>query len=306
MHYPCVLAISLLVVPAALASRVSHGDEISIAPSPLSRIAADLTDADPEQRTEFARIAVEEMIAEYAAVASEARGDSSPRRASRRARWSSAVETYVSQLRQALRGLENWEPVTVAPSDGNAVHLKIGDQPLIVTGPRLDRPDGLAWRILERYCSLAICPDTTFDGIAAVPLPHGVWSYGEGQGPTVSTPQGVHCVFRDLSNRVNKELFCRGLVRDLGTLERALQRTGDLGFPVEWQHLEISRGVDGEKQTVRVNGRGDYLRLSLPILLSVPELREDALRWVESRLTHRRAQLLVADADRFVGGGNSD
>jgi hypothetical protein len=170
----------------------------------------------------------------------------------------------------------------------------------------LDRPDGLVWRIVERYCALALCPEDGFDGPAAAPLPHGVWSYGEDQGPTLSTPQGVHCVFADLSNRLRKELFCRGLVRDLETMASALLAASGLGFLVDWSKIEIARSVEADRQTVTVNALGDYLRLHLPVLVRVPALRDDALQWVRRRVSSRPASWLVVDADRFLGRGGLD
>jgi len=275
------------------------GRELPTRPTVLVSLVEGLQSASVADRATFVRVALQEMVYEYEAVLGSAPTRARPQ-SDRQIAWNRATADYLSRLRQTLRNVDEGMPVEIALSGRRLVQVLVAGEPIIIAGPIIDHPDEMERRIVELYCVEAFCPSTA-SGIGRVGLPpRVVWSFGDDRVATLSTTDGVHCQFRDASDRWLKERACVGLTREMRELARALQDAGASGFQVDWRGLRMRPGGPNDLARVELNDRGDFVRLLLPGLSRLWVWPTEVSDWLRYRTMDRTYQLVLADADRLL------
>ena len=275
------------------------GREVLTRPTLLVSLVEGLQSAPAAARAAFVRIALGEMVLEYESVLDSAPTQARPQ-SDRQIAWNRATADYLSRLRQALRNADEGLPVEIGLSGRRSVQVLVAGEPIIIAGPIIDHPHEMERRIVEQYCLEAFCPSTA-SGIGRVGLPPRlVWSFGDDRVATLSTTDGVHCQFRDASDRWLKERACVALTREMRELARALQDAAGSGFQVDWRSLRIRSGGPNDLARVEINDRGDFVRLLLPELSRLWVWPPEVSDWLRYRSMDRTYQLVLADADRLL------
>ena len=104
----------------------------------LERTVAYLQDAPAAQQTDFAIVALAELVAVYMAEADLARAGSAQAQGSPRAGllgWSVAVDEYANQLLLVLDELEQGQPVTLRPGQPGPAVVTVAGQVVILGHP---------------------------------------------------------------------------------------------------------------------------------------------------------------------------
>jgi hypothetical protein len=278
------------------------GREVPVTPTLLVSLVEALPLSSPEDRSIFAESALQEMVAAYeTALEPDHRGGSSESRAARQRSWSYAAEAYLGYLRRVLDTVQQGAPVEVQLDGRRSVQLLVGDEPIIVTGPNLEHPEAMERRIAERYCAEALCPSDVTESVRYELPPQRVWSFGDDRAATLSTADGIHCRFRDASDRRLKEQACLNLVRELGVLANALRDARTAGFGVDWDRLQVPPAPRGELTRVVINPRGDYVRVALPTVSRLGAWPPEASDWLRYRSADRTYQWVLEGADGLLG-----
>ena len=302
------IALVLLCAPAALIPSSgwaqNTGREVLTRPTILVSLVEGLQSAPAADRAAFVRIALREMVLEYESVLDSAPTKARPQ-SDRQIAWNRATADYLSRLRQALRHADQGLPVEIALSGRRSVQVLVAGEPIIIAGPIIDHPDEMERRIVQQYCLEAFCPSTA-SGIGRVGLPTRlVWSFGDDMAATLSTTDGVHCQFRDASDRWLKERACVALTREMRELARALQDAGSSGYQVDWRRLRLRPGGPNDLARVEINDRGDFVRLVLPELSRLWMWPPEVSDWLRYRSMDRTYQLVLADGDRLLADPGS-
>jgi hypothetical protein len=278
------------------------GREVPVTPTLLVSLVEALPLASPEDRSIFAESALQEMVAAYeTALEPDHRVGASESRAARQRSWSYAAEAYLGYLRRVLDTVQQGAPVEVQLDGRRSVQLLVGDEPIIVTGPNLDHPEAMERRIADRYCAEASCPSDVAEFVRIELPPKRVWSFGDDRAATLSTADGIHCRFRNASERRLKEQTCLNLVGEMGALAGALRDARSAGFTVDWGGLRVPPAQGGELSRVVLNPRGDYVRLALPTVSRLGAWPPEASDWLRYRSADRTYQWVLEDADGLLG-----
>jgi len=275
--------------------------------SPMARLARELQTAGASERVDFAAVALEEMHAAYRAEADALRRELM-RLPDRRSglRWLSATTAYAERLRSLAEGLSSETPVRVIPGPAAQVQLLVDGALVIVEGPRIGQPDRLERQVVERYCRRHPCrleaslPPPERAPTSAPPRARdGLWSFGEGHGPVLTTEDGLEFRFARAAELKRKREIGAHVVGELRALARALQRARAYGIPVDWETFEVVL-LAGEREQVVLNRDGEYLLLRLPMLAGAPALLRQARPWLRARAQGRSHHQTFANAERLI------
>ena len=240
---------------------VKIGERLEV--SPLIQLARLLQNAGYGSRIEFVLVALEEMSAAYKAEAHAIDVSAAADRATRNhfARWRLATLEYARSLDQLGDSMRRTSNVEILIDPQNLLRLNIDDRPVIIAGPRIDEPQVLARRIVERFCRAKPCSRLTESGppqtAADIAEVFATWSFEQGKFPTLQTRDGLHFSFRSAADLGDKKQACLTLIKELRVLSTNIRysRTRNLGG------LERDQGASTDRQQVATCGAQPGRRL---------------------------------------------
>src|SRR5581483_8598010 len=196
-------AVALLLATALCAAvtaqetgaRAASGDvrkRSDAAAEALARIGRTVQAGDTDLRRDFARIALEEMIAAYQSEADQALIPPAEQPKHGRRPRANQPKSPAEMERLDAAG-----DVQVLAGEGRALRLLIGATTVVVSGPRINEPQLLAAPIVRRAClELSICDAQ--EGVAVeetFPIGAGQWSFAQDQGAVLQIKPGLKFVF---------------------------------------------------------------------------------------------------------------
>jgi hypothetical protein len=292
----------LLVLPALDVSATGRGVGAGgPAPTRLATLAAALEDADEFARTDFAAIALDEMLEAYA--------------------------DEVNRARAGVRGRPRAQPGALGGRGGGLGGAAPGARRCGGAGRRGAgagrrgrhggtvgggsagrgrRPAhlGAGWsggahlRALLRVSSLRAAPAGSAGSeggslserrgrppVGERPSPYGTraashWSFADREGPSFVTADGLEFRFHDVSRLNEKRLASQALAGELRLLGESLGRLRGQGVAIDTEVVAVRPLAGSEEHHVAVNRGGDYLRLPLPALERAPLVVELARPWL--------------------------
>lgn len=310
MSAASVRTLSTVLLLAAVAVPV-HGSESA----QMTAVVSALEEGDYGPRAEFASVALEELIASYQEVLEGpgARAPSLGGKADLR-RWKAATAGFVAQLQEARWRLERGADVRLSMGPDGTVMLFVDRQPVLVNGPDAPRTQILQRSLLTRFCSVHPCDSYGALGTVAagetqwqprVAAADAHWSFTQDQRPRYVTASGMHFVFADLGNREQKERLSLQLADELLRLAEALRAAAGQGQRVDWQAVQVLPRRDGSLEQVRLNGYGERLDVSVPLLAANPVLWREVLPWLHAQVQGEARELVVWQAGDLLRDAGS-
>lgn len=263
-------------------------------------LARRVADSGQDVQAEFARIALEEMGSAFrqeAEAAKEVKPD--PKKAANKERdprkWAAATSSYAGRMFGLADSIQAGAHVDVKVEPEGTIVLTVGGSQVIVSGPRLDRPQQFENRIIDRICLDAGCTslasasyDSFADGVG------GRWSFPDTDTPVFVTGNGLNFLFDDKQNLSNKERGCAAIAAELNTIVQTLKNLLWQNHAVDWSAIAVrTDSMDATTQVLRVNNTGDFIKLALPQLVRVPYVLQSAMPWVRSQVEGRSTQHYV-------------
>jgi len=178
---------------------IKIGDKLEV--SPLLELARELRDAGYRERIEFAIVALQEMTSMYREEAMAVHPAQAVDRDQRNhyARWRWSTLEYAETLERINGFIRADSNVEILIDPQNTLRLLVDRRPVIVVGPRLDQPNHLSQRIIDRFCHVKECrgiednrPPQAPDEIDSV---SAIWSFEQGRQPTLYTRDGLSFTF---------------------------------------------------------------------------------------------------------------
>lgn len=264
-----VAAMTVSLAAAAPPAAPARG-EVRLAPPPLARLAGSMADADPIQRWDFTdtllAVLQEAYRDELAASYLERAGDG--RRAARLPRWQAATAAIVDDLTNARRALGNGAEPRVQVDGTGQILLFIDRQPVVFSPPRPGTETALMELATVRYCRHHPCDVVLaepFDPFTSPPT-NGAWSLRQGMLPVYAVGDRLYCTFADLAQRHAKGERCEAAANEIARLGKAVDAARRQGVVIDRDWLAEHPPHQAPDTVVRLNTRGRYLRLSLPLL----------------------------------------
>ena len=299
----CFIQWALLMGPVALAQ--SPVAESLVPESRFQRTARYLQDASPEMRGEFATSALRELAEVYMAEADLARkqaedqGNGSKLRA-----WSIAVDQYAGQIALLLADIGLGLPVEIRENKKEAVTVVVAGRATILSHPRVDQQATYEQRVLLDFCGRSDCKLLTAQAAAAPqPIPvsasqvNPIWNFTE-RGP-VCSHDGIELSFSGVRNLARSRATCQQLLQEVMTLINEIAWQQRHGVTVQWQAIAIHATPDRPEHVVQLNGMGDSVLATLPLIHSSPELLPDITPWLQASVQSKKPAALQLDAARY-------
>lgn len=280
------------VTEVAFAERghdVVPSEPVSLKPSPLAALVAQLHNATPDALTDFARVAIRVMRDTYVdeLQKSAAVMPAEPHARRKLARWRAATWGFVAELDDLIRMIDAQGHVEISVDPRDRVQILVNHRSVLISSPRIRESDQLAEQIVATYCWDHSC------GTRPQPQPKrksrkqqvpGTWSIGQGLRASFVTRDGLIFEFGNLQERAEKEQACIVAVRELRSLATNLREAHRTGYMIEWDAVQLVSADANDAQQFIINRRGQYLQLRLPSLVRSPALWREAVPWLRAQV----------------------
>jgi hypothetical protein len=291
---------------------------------PYAALIAQVASGNEADRRTFARVALEQMAADYDAEAT--RGHKAD------ARWRNYLQQEAAVLRSRAARIDEARQITLALDGPDGVRLIIDSENVIISSPRLDAADRLEAAIVAEACLYIPCaaplpadadprvasPDPEGQreafGPADAPaertwprlavqgteLPTGRWFQLEGGAATYRTANGLNFQFKQPGARqAALAALCERIGQDMEGLAAALAHAGAQRWPLVWEYLRLGPVLDGE-QSVVINPLGDAFLLPMQEAAIVGRLLPASQGWLQRRAAGEGSQQYFPEADRLL------
>ncbi len=306
------------ILAAALCGAVTAG--AAPASSEFAYFADALAGAGYGERADFARVALDEVIASYEAVADDAAGPvrSISGKTDLR-RWRAATRNFVDQLRDLRWRLDRGADVQLNFGADGILVMFIDRRPVLLSGPSAASSGLLQQTVMAQYCGFHECATGPAAATASPRVPNlsdanavdAHWTFAQNRRPSFVTEAGFRFVFTSISDRATKERLSRQLSGELRQLAGALRTAAQSGRSLDWQQLRVLPRRNGSLEQVVFDQRGERFPLSLPLLARTPALWRETLPWLRAQvegqdfpLTVRQAYLLVQPDSQVLYGAS--
>ena len=306
-----LIGICLLILPWVVHSGATgSAKEINPKTSLLADLVVDLMmQSDNEQRA-FALIALDELYAAYKTELEQVgeTGTKSVKRRKKRRRWASATNNFLANLLKTYQLLGNYAPLRLYVDNKQKVLIVVGDQPIVVSGPRIGDEVTFEKRIIERYCNQREClkreqnwHSNRLEQEISAP---GGWLLGQNRKMSYLTRDGLLFEFNSATDRVMKGEAALAVVIELRRIVTALTQFQQSGGSIDWTGIVIRSTAANEDHLIELNNHGDFLRLWLPNLHNNRNILHESLPWVRARVNGDQYQLKIRNADHLLKGTN--
>lgn len=280
--------------------------------TPLSRFDRTvryLGTASAQERADFAVDALGQLAEVFMAEADLARTEAAKetgRGPARLRSWSIAVDQYTANLLLMLDDAEQGFPVDLSIGPKGDVSIIVAGRAVILAHPRPAQQPAYEQMVLESYCNRHDCDRITpVAASAEAPRPIPItasrvsprWTF-TGMGPLCSHA-GLVLRFGDTRNLANLRELCSQLMQELETMVNEFTWQERHGVEVDWKELRIAASPGRPEHLVSLNGVGDSILVTVPVLAASPGLLADVSPWLRARLGGERAPVLELDAATY-------
>jgi hypothetical protein len=272
--------------------------------SRFQRTAVNLQGGSPDLRVEFAAIALAKLADAYAAEAKLAREEAreSGRDVSLRG-WSIAVDRYARQMPLLLQDLEQGFPVDLIVDGDKSTAVSVADRIVILSHPRLRQQRVFEQQILVEFCARYRCEQLVEQDSQSQPIPvstrHVQPNWNFTQQKWSCSYRGISIRFSNDRNLQNARLICEQFMQEVMSLADEIAWQHRHAVPIEWEGLALQSTPSRPEHMVRLNGVGDTVLVTVPLLYGSPQLLEQIIPWIRQRLTHREPLRVELDAASY-------
>ena len=278
------VAVLLLVAPVVVLAVQATG-----ANTELSTLARLLTVEDEVTRWGFASVVLDELLSAYE-VELEASFNAPTRRAGRQRRlrnWQRGTDAYIAMLYRMRTRLDDGDPFELFVDAQGQIVIVIGDEVVLVGGPRHDLVKQIEAKIVRQFCLYNDCGWLGLHAADERPrtfssLGRGEWSRLQGGRLRYRVDNHVVFEFDTVTDRDYIAAQADQVVDELGLLAEQFDQARRLSIPIEWRAIaEDLVGIRNHGNVV-LNADRDYFELSLPLLarLSVADWQR-VVAWIE-------------------------
>jgi len=270
----------------------------------FQRTVQRLQTASPELRGDFAATALTNLTEAYLAEAQLARAHAGRSGHSAKLRgWSAMVDYYARQLPLLLADIELGFPVQLSMDGQQELAITIADRTVIVSPPRLNQQSAFEQAILSDFCATHSCEASLPGNATPEPAPVAMgavrpeWRFST-QGP-VCAYEGIQVRFANNKNLANSRLICAQFLREAISLADELAWQQRNGVVIEWSKVKIQAVSHRTEHVIPVNGAGDSVLVTVPLLYRNPELLQNILPWMRGRLGDQPPASVELNADLY-------
>jgi hypothetical protein len=263
-----------------------------------------MQDAPVALRREFATTALRNLAEAYSAEATLARQEAGRHKKDANLRgWSIAVDRFAQQVPLLLDDITLGLPVNLSMGGGQSLSISVADRVIILGHPRLNQQSVFEQQILSDFCSRHDCEQFMPAEAAREPIPMSTlqvrpdWMFSS-QGPVCSY-KGIQVSFENAQNLGNARIICAQFMQEVVTLTEEFAWQQRHGVAIDWEELEVSSAPRRPEHMVRLNGAGDTVLITIPILYGSRGLLEHILPWIQLRLNKQMDAIIELEARHY-------
>jgi hypothetical protein len=305
---PCAIQLLLVISALVLVPVQTVAQEQIDNPQPTGsryqRTVLSLQNSSAEMQADFASTALRALVEVYIAEADLARNQAeSEKNNVKLLGWSRAVDQYARQLALVLDDIELGLPVELQPNDAESVTVMAGGRSVIMSHPRVDQQASFEQRVLLDFCRRQDCQLLTAGSAEASPIPVSasgvdpVWTFAE-TGPVCSY-KDIELRFANARHLARWRMTCRQLLQELMMLADEIAWQGRHGVVVDWNELTVRPTPQRPEHLVLLNGKGDSLLATIPLIYGSPALLADITPWLKARVTRGQSVPVQLEAERY-------
>lgn len=275
-----ILCLALLAagVQVALAETASR----------FQRTVEALQQGEESARSRFASLAVLELAEIYLAEADLARSESQDSdSAGRLLSWSRAVERYAAQLLLVQEDLDLGYPVLLRSHSREAPSITVADRTVFLAHPRRGQQGAYEQSVLAQFCTGYTCAELTSrasEHAEPIPMSPGVvspaWNFSSA-GPLCEY-RGLQLQFAAGGELQRQRALCQELMQEAALLATDLAWQRRHGVEVDWSFVSVSATPQRPEHMVVLNGAGDTLLATLPLIYSTDGLLQRLAGWLQA------------------------
>lgn len=296
------MALALLTLPAI--SQPAEPVEPVGDQSRYYRTIQSLHDSSSELQADFAITALRELVTVYIAEADLARNEAEQEGGNPKLLgWSRAVDRYASQLLLVLEDIDLGFPARLSQSREGATGVTVGGRAVILNHPRADQQAAFEQGVLLEFCTRNNCQLLTARSSAPVPIPLSSsqvkpdWNFTE--NGLVCSHAGIQLRFVARRNLPRSRSICVQVLQEAATLANEMAWQQRHGVTIDWSVLQIRATPGRPEHLVQLNGAGDSILATLPLLYGSPGLLRDIEPWIQNRYSGKSPLTLQLQAARY-------
>ncbi|MEH6587241.1 MAG: hypothetical protein V7720_11830 [Halioglobus sp.] len=260
-----------------------------------------LQGSEAELKGRFAVAALLELNEVYLAEADLARKESESAEAPAKLyAWSRAVEQFASQLALVMDDIDFGLPVELQLNPREVAAVRVAGRTIMLAHPRHTQQLVYEQSVLNLFCAGNPCRELTSVAgkQSAIPMSAALvvagWEFSE-HGPICSHLQ-LQVSFKAAGNLRLQRQLCQQLMQEVEILatELAWQQRHDID--IDWDGLNIKSTPRRPEHLVLLNGVGDSLLVSLPLLYGTDQLLEQVSPWLQQRHSRDGPPAISLDA----------
>ena len=293
-----------IVTPAAQSQTEESLEAEFETGSRFRRTVVHLQDAGPEMQADFASTALRALAEVYMAEADLARKQAGQQQSpAKLIGWSRAVDQYANQLALVVEDIDLGFPVELLQDDTESARVTVAGRAVILSHPRADQQATFEQRVLRDFCSRSDCKSLTARSSISEPIPVSasqikpVWTF-TGDGP-VCSHAGIKLRFGSAENIARSRSTCKQLLQEVLSLLNEIAWQQRHGVTVDWDSLSIRPTPGRPEHLVQLNGAGDSILATLPLMYGSPDLLGDIRPWMQGRLGGDKTTDIQLQAARY-------
>ena len=295
-----MLGLCCVIAWPALAAESDSGPQ----QSRFLRTAGHLQHSDSSLRSAFASLALSELSRAYRDEVTLAREEGRSTQADKGLMgWSRSVASYAGELQRLVDEIEMGLPVSLVVEGHKPLALFVSRRFLILSHPRPLQQRMFEQRVLEQFCARYRCEQFLPGEAGSGPIPIARasvspdWHFG--QGLWSCSHRGIRVEFNYQSQISTARAICEELMREVLALADEVAWQVIHAVEVDWDGLALEVVPGSTQHTVPLNGSGDTVLATLPLLHSTPDLFESVLPWIRAWVTQRVDTTIELRAEDF-------
>ncbi len=255
----------------------------------------------------FAKVALKEMALTYEEEAEKSSNELPEDIDDRRKlhRWSNSTLDYARHLHTVSDSITELSSIVIDTDVNGELLIIVDKQPFFIISPSIHDPETLDQRIIDticqnRECNLELLKLKEEEDTVTVVI-EADWQLSDRSRPEYVTGDGLHFIFNDIENRVNKQNACLKIIKELKLVTDLLSQANEDGMYIDWEYIKVQKVGDKDRFKLVMNRAGESILIEARELAKLPDFTQSLSPWLKARVYKKHYHQYI-EADKLLAG----
>lgn len=256
---------------------------------------------------EFAKIALKEMAYSYEEEAIKTNSETAVELEHRNKlyRWAMSTMEYAEYLHFVSDSINDQSIIEIETDKNGELLIIVNDRPFFIISPSLHEPEILDQKIIDIVCQSRDCQLQSI-GFKDEPgtrtiIVEADWHLTDRSRPEFVTADGLHFIFNDIKNRIDKQNACLRIIRELRVISDLLTQANEDGLYIDWNYIHVKKVGENKRYKLIFNQAGESLLVEAAELAKLPELAGNISSWLKAKVYKKHYHQYI-EADKLLAG----